>query len=110
MIVIIIGIVLGRIIGIIYPYTIPSAYTTYVAIGILACFDTIFGGLYAEISKEFNIKIFITGFFSNAVLACVIIWIGQILGVDLSIAAIVVFGTRLFNNFSKIRQKLLQKK
>ena len=110
MVVVIISIIVGCGIGLFVPCTISSELTQYVAIGILACFDTVFGGIYAEISKKFDIKIFITGFFSNGILACAIIWLGNILGVDLSIAAIVVFGARLFDNFSKIRQKLLQNK
>lgn len=110
MVIVGISICIGFIIGLNIPFTISDAHTQYVAIAILACFDTIFGGIYAELMKKFDLKVFLSGFFLNSTLACLIIFIGDSLGVDLSVATVVVFATRLFNNFSKIRQKLLQKK
>ncbi|MFI3227266.1 MAG: small basic family protein [Clostridia bacterium] len=110
MIIIIIGIVLGCAIGLILPVTIPTEMTQYIAIAILASFDTIFGGILCDIEDNFDLKMFIVGFFANVILASFIIWIGNILGVSLSVAVSVVLGMRLFNNFSKIRQILLQKK
>lgn len=107
--IIIIAIILGFIGGYFVPYSMPSDITNYIAIAILACFDTLFGGIYADLMQKFDTKLYISGFFLNSFLACVIIFIGNIIGVDLSVAAIVVFGSRLFNNFSKIRQKLLHK-
>ena len=108
MAIIFIGVFIGIIFGVILPITIPSSLTQYVAIGLLASFDTIFGGLCADMDNKFEINVFLSGFFTNAILACFIIFIGNTLGIDLVIAVIVVFGTRLFNNFSKMRQKLLQ--
>lgn len=105
----IIGLSIGIIIGIFVPYHIPSQYSSYVAIAILAAFDSVFGGIAATINKKFDLNIFITGFFGNALLAATLTYIGERLGVNIHLAAIVVFGTRLFQNFAIIRRFLLNK-
>lgn len=109
MILIIIAIVIGTGVGLLVPYTIPNEYVEYVAIALLGCFDTIFGGIYADFDRNFKLNLFLLGFFLNSVLACGIVLIGNLLGLELVLAMIVVYGTKIFNNFSKIRQKLLQK-
>lgn len=106
---IILGILLGIMVGIFMPYNIPSNITPYFAIGLLAALDTVFGGLAAEMEAKFDLRLFISGFFANTVLAMILTFVGNKLGMDLSLAAIVVFGTRMFNNFSRIRQHILQK-
>lgn len=91
------------------PWTIPDAYSTYVAVAILAGLDSVFGGIAAAINNNFRMNIFISGFFGNAILAAVLTYIGNMLGIDLYFAAIIVFGTRLFQNFAIIRRFLLSK-
>lgn len=108
--IIIIATIIGLAVGFFVPYSISTTFTPFVAMGLLAAMDTIFGGASAEISGKFNTKIFISGFFSNTVLAVALSLFGKKLGIDISLAVIVVFGTRLSNNFSFIRQQMLQNK
>ncbi len=103
------GLVLGILLALICPIHIPPAYTKYVAIGILAALDSILGGLLAHVRKRFDLKIFLSGFLSNSLLAAGLTFIGNKLGVDISLAAIVTFGTRLFQNFAIFRRYLLNK-
>ena len=105
-----IGILAGLAAGLVVPYSFPAAYTSYVAMGLLAALDTIFGGVAAEMKGKFDTAIFVSGFFGNAALAMGLTFLGKRLGIDICLAVIVVFGTRLFNNFSFMRQHLLQKK
>ncbi|WP_312044117.1 small basic family protein, partial [Anaerotignum sp.] len=49
------------------------------------------------------------GFFCNGILAVGLVWLGNQLNINLSIAAVVVYGSRIFNNFSQIRRFLLNK-
>ncbi|GHV19022.1 hypothetical protein FACS189425_09020 [Clostridia bacterium] len=100
---------LGILGGIFLPINISSTYSPYVAIAILAGLDSIFGGFVATLNHKFNLKIFITGFFGNALLAAGLAYIGKLLGVDLFIAAVLVFGTRLFTNFAFLRRYGLAK-
>lgn len=104
-----IGLLVGIIFGLLVPYHIPSQYSAYLAIAILAALDSVFGGITASLQKTFNMKIFITGFFANSLLAAVLTFIGKKLDVDIHLSAIVVFGTRLFQNFAIIRRFLLNK-
>jgi len=105
----IIGIIAGVIIGFACPFTFPAWASPYVAVAILACADTVVGGIVAILERKFNRKIFISGFFVNAFLAVGIVWLGEQLNIELVIAAIVVFGSRLFQNFAYIRRFLLNK-
>ncbi|NLK35481.1 MAG: small basic family protein [Gracilibacteraceae bacterium] len=104
MIIPIIGLLLGIAIGIISPITIPIQYSSYMSVAILAAFDSVFGGIRSSIEKTFNIEIFISGFFGNAVLAAILTYIGDQLGVPIYYAAIFAFGVRLFQNFAIIRR------
>lgn len=105
---IVIGCILGAIIGI-YAPIIPYTYSGYLAIGIMAALDTVFGGISSIIKKSFDMKIFVSGFFGNAILAMLLAYLGQRLNVDIYLAAIFVFVSRMFNNLGTIRRYYLEK-
>ncbi len=109
MIIIIFSLLIGVALGLFLPSNLPATMTPYIAIGILAGLDSVFGGFAATINNNFKMKIFITGFFGNALLAIMLTYIGKLLDVDIYLAAIIVFGTRLFQNFAVIRRFLLNK-
>ena len=83
---------------------VPYAFTEYIAVAILAFLDSLFGAAVASMQKKFDLPIFITGFFGNAIIAIFLVFLGQKLNVDIYLAAVIVFSTRLFNNFSIIRR------
>lgn len=105
---IIIGCLLGAIIWINAP-TISYTYSSYLAIAIIAALDSVFGGIASVINKKFDIKIFISGFFGNAILAILLTILGQKLNVDIYLAAIVVFVWRMFSNLGIIRRYYVEK-
>ena len=109
MLIIIFGLLIGVILGLSLPTGIPPAMTQYIAIAILAGLDSVFGGFTATINNNFKMKVFISGFFGNALLAIALTYIGKLLDVDIYLAAVIVFGTRLFQNFAVIRRFLLNK-
>lgn len=104
MIFIAVSLLIGILIGVYIPLEIPKAYTLYTGVALLAAIDSVFGGINAQLHKTFNIKIFLSGFFGNAAIAAMITYIGTRLGMDLYIAAVVVFGSRLFQNFASMRR------
>jgi len=61
--------------------------------------------------KRFNVTVFFTGLFTNALLAVGILYLGDILGINfpMLLATIVIFGTRMFNNFATMRYIFLEK-
>lgn len=105
-----IGILIGAVIGFILPFTYNASYSLYVSVAILACLDSVFGGIRANLEQKFDVTMFVSGFFGNAIIAAFLAYLGDKLGVPLYYAAILVFGGRLFENFAKIRRHLLTKK
>ncbi len=100
--------IVGGILGYIAP-VIPYTYSKYTAVAIIAALDSIFGGLASSLQGKFNMKVFISGFFGNAIIAIAIVALGTRLGVDIYLAAVIVFVQRLLINFSIIRRVILTK-
>lgn len=109
MIIAIICLIIGGLLGYFININVTAVASVYIAIAILAAFDSIMGGAVAYITKKFDLPVFITGFFSNALLAIGIIYLGTKLGIDLYIGVMVVFTLRIFQNFAIIRRFLLNK-
>lgn len=105
----IIGIIIGVLIGLNFPYLFGGSLIIYVSVAMMAGFDSLLGAIRSHLDHEFNGKIFITGFVSNVILAGLLAYIGDNLGLPLYYAALFVFGTRLFNNLAMIRRHLLSK-
>ncbi len=104
-----VAVVLGIIFGLIIPYNLTSDTLPYVAVAIIAALDSVFGGIVANFSKRFSIYVFMTGLISNAILAVILTYVGNILGINLSFAVIIVFGVRLFNNLANIRRATIDR-
>lgn len=105
---IIIGCLIGVILGVNAP-TISYMYSDYLAISIVAALDSVFGGISSTLKNNFDFKIFVTGFFGNAILSILLTFLGNKLNVDIYLAAIVVFVGRMFNNLTIIRRFYLEK-
>ncbi len=109
-----IGILLGVILGMAVNYTIPIEYIKYTAVTVVGILDSMFGAIKAEVAgqllkERYNAIIFISGLITNILLALVITLLGEQLGLDLYLAATVVFTFRIFTNIGKIRRGLLKK-
>lgn len=105
---IIIGCLLGVLLGTIAPI-IPYSYSGYLAIAIVAALDSVFGGITSVVKGNFDLKIFVSGFFGNAILSILLTYLGQKLNVDIYLAAIVVFVWRMFMNLGTIRRYYVEK-
>ncbi len=110
MIIAIFGLLIGLVLGLAVDIHLPVQYSAYLSVAILAAVDTIFGGIRAMLEHKFDERIFLTGFFSNTLLAALLAFIGASLGIDLTLAAVVAFGVRIFNNLASIRHLLLFRK
>lgn len=103
----IIGLLVGIIISYVFGITIPAQYSRYSAMAILAASDSILGAARAHLEGQYNNKVFISGFCVNALLAGLLAFVGDRLGVELYYAAIVAFGVRLFDNLAIVRRHFL---
>ena len=108
LIAIILGCIIGAIIGM-YAPMISYSYSGYLAIAIIAALDSVFGGINSTLQKNFNLTIFLTGFFGNAILAILLTILGEKLNVDIYLAAIIVFVGRMFTNLAIIRRYYVDK-
>lgn len=88
-------------------YTISPALAPYLSIAVLAAMDAVCGGVRAAYEGKFTDGIFLSGFFINTLLAALLAWIGDRIGVDMVMAAVVMLGARIFLNLSLIRRLLL---
>ncbi len=105
---ILIGCVVGIIAGMNAPI-IPYSLSGYLAISIVAALDSVFGGITSVLKGNFDLKIFVSGFFGNAILSILLTYLGEKLNVDIYLAAIVVFVGRMFTNLAIIRRYYIDK-
>ena len=109
---IILAIIIGCLVGVVLglnALAISYIYSDYLAIAIIAALDSVFGGITATLKEKFDFKVFVSGFFGNAILSMLLIFLGKKLNVDIYLAAIVVFVGRMFNNLTIIRRFYLEK-
>ncbi|MDO5061823.1 MAG: small basic family protein [Peptostreptococcaceae bacterium] len=104
----ILGLTFGILVGGYLPITYPSSYSLYISIAMLAAFDSLIGAIRANMENKYNNILFISGFVSNALLAALLSYIGDRLGVPFFYAPIIVFGGRLFQNVAIIRRHLIR--
>ena len=104
----IMGLIIGVLLGSIFTFSIPIAYASYLAIAILAGLDSLLGGWHAVLTHKFDGMTMLTGFFINALIAALLAYLGDVVGLDLYLAAVIAFGIRIFNNIASIRHCLIE--
>ena len=102
------GLLLGVIIGLALQPTVPLWLQPYLPIAVIAALDAVFGGVRAVLDWIFNDKVFVVSFLSNVLVAALIVFLGDKLGVgsQLSTGVVVVLGVRIFSNVASIRRHL----
>ena len=100
----ILGVLVGFLVIYFWNVPVPLELASYVALAALAGLDSIFGGVRAGLEGKFHSDIFITGFIFNMLLAVALAYLGDMIGVDLLLAAVVALGGRVFLNLSLIRR------
>jgi small basic protein len=100
------GLVIGVLAGIFLEPSVPEALQPYLPIAVVAALDAVFGALRAYLDGIFDDKVFVVSFVSNVLIAGLIVYLGDQLGVggQLSTGVIVVLGIRIFSNVAAIRR------
>ena len=91
-------------------YTIPESLASYLSLAALAGLDSICGGIRSGVEGKFQDNILLTGFAINTVLAAALAYLGDRIGVNLHLAAVVLLGGRVFTNLSLIRRYWLSQR
>lgn len=76
----------------------------YLAVACLAGLDSLCGGLRSVMEGKFHTDVFVTGFIANIVIAFFLAWLGDQIGVNLFLAAVLVMGSRIYTNLSLMRR------
>ena len=90
--------------------TVPGWLQPYLPIAVVAALDAVFGGLRALLDGIFDDRVFTVSFLSNIVVAALIVFLGDHLGVgaQLSTGVVVVLGIRIFSNAAAIRRHIFK--
>lgn len=86
----------GIVLGLVFHPGVPEVIQPYLPIAVVAALDAVFGGLRAYLERIFDPKVFVVSFVFNVLVAALIVYVGDQLGVgtQLSTAIIVVLGIR----------------
>ncbi len=100
------GLVLGIVAGLFLEPTVPTWLQPYLPIAVVAALDAVFGGLRALLDGIFDDRVFVVSFVANVLVAALIVYLGDQLGVgsQLSTGVVVVLGIRIFSNAAAIRR------
>ena len=101
------GLLVGVLLGLVLNVNIGFDLSRYSAVAILAALDSVLGAVRAELDGVYNNRIFISGFVTNAIVAVILTFIGERLGLDLYLVALITFGLRIFNNVALIRRHFI---
>jgi small basic protein len=90
--------------------TVPVGLQPYLPIAVVAALDAVFGAIRAILDGIFDDKVFVVSFIANVLVAALIVFLGDQLGVgsQLSTAVVVVLGIRIFSNAAAIRRHLFR--
>lgn len=104
----VLGLVVGVVAGLLLQPTVPTELQPYLPIAIVAALDAVVGALRALGERRFNDRVFVVSFISNVVIASLMVYLGDQLGVgaQLSTGVVVVLGIRIFSNAAAIRRRI----
>jgi len=105
-----VALIIGVVAGLLLHPTVPTWLEPYLPIAVVAALDAVFGGVRARLDGVFDAKVFVVSFISNVLVAALIVYLGDKLGVgsQLSTAVVVVLGIRIFGNAAAIRRHLFR--
>jgi small basic protein len=105
-----IGLLVGIVLGLLLQPTVPVWLQPYLPIAVVAALDAVFGAFRSVLDGLFNDRIFVISFLSNVLVAALIVFLGDQLGVgsQMSTGVVVVLTMRIFANVAAIRRHLLK--
>lgn len=103
------GLAVGIILGIYSPFALPVEYAKLLSVALLAGVDAVLGGVRAAMDGNYDTEVFISGFFVNGILAAILCYAGTLLGIDLYMVGVLIFGMRIFQNLAIIRRLYMGK-
>jgi small basic protein len=96
--------------GLVLQPTVPLDLQPYLPIAVVAALDALFGGVRAWLEGIFDDRVFVVSFIGNVLVAALIVFVGDKLGVggELTTGIVVVLGIRIFSNAAAIRRHVFR--
>lgn len=102
------GLLLGLILGVYCPFRVPPEYARLLAVAVMAGMDAVLGGVRASLEGimilRYSFRILYHG-----ILAAFLCYAGNLIGIDLYLVAVLIFGMRIFQNLGIIRRLYMGK-
>jgi small basic protein len=100
--------VVGIVLGLFLTPDVPLSLEPYLPIAVVAALDAVIGAVRAQLDGIFDDRVFVVSFVSNVLVAALVVFLGDQLGVggQLSTGVVVVLGIRIFTNAAAIRRHL----
>ena len=101
------GLLVGVLLGLVLNVNVGFELSRYSAVAILAALDSVLGAVRADLEGVYDNRVFVSGFVVNAAVAVLLTFVGDRLGLDLYLVALITFGLRIFQNVALIRRHFL---
>ncbi|MCL6538529.1 MAG: small basic family protein [Acidothermus sp.] len=101
---------IGIVVGLIVHPTVPPSLQPYLPIAVVAALDAVFGAVRAVLDGVFDDRVFVVSFIANVLVAALIVFLGDQLGVgsEMSTGVVVVLSIRIFSNAAAIRRHVFR--
>ena len=103
------GILVGILIGFLNPLNISLINEKLLLILILVGFDVLFAGTNAKLLKQFDYLLFTNEFILNSILSMVLVYLSNVVGLDLFPTIALVLTLKIFYNLSKLTKTIVLK-
>jgi small basic protein len=104
------GILIGMLIGFLSPVNISLLDAKPLLVIILVSLDVIFEAGNAKLLQQFNYLLFTNEFILNTILSLGLIYLGNVMGIDLFVPVALILIYRTFSALSKLVKTLIIKK
>lgn len=105
-----VGLIIGLIVGAVFPISLQAISAKYLSIAALSSIDSVFIGFRAKLNNHFNTTLFTIEFVLNTIIAIGLVYLGDIMNTDLFIAVAIIFSARVFYNLSNLNHQLFFQK
>jgi len=105
----VVGLLVGIVLGVVLHPTVPLWMQPYLPVAVVAALDAVVGGLRARLDGTFSDKVFLVSFLANVLIAVVLVFLGDQLGVgtQMTTGVVVVLAMRIYGNAAAIRRHIL---
>lgn len=106
----VVGLIVGIVLGLVFAPDVPVWMDAFLPVAVIAGLDAVSGAVRSMIEGNFSDKVFVVSFLGNVLVASLLVWLGDQLGVgaQMTTGVVVVLAMRIFANAAAIRRKVFK--